>query len=109
MRAILASVFEGGSLEDGLNEAQQLATDGIRPDSLEDAIVNIINFALGFVALIAVTAFIVSGFIFILGLGSDASIQRAKKIMIWSAVGIFVIVFSFVITEFIVELATSSS
>jgi|GEM_PF-1840324 hypothetical protein len=108
MKSILASVFEGGDLESGLTEAEQLATGGIREDGLEDAIVSIINFALGFVAIIAVTAFIISGFIFMLGMGSDSSVQRAKKIMIWSAIGIFVIAFSFVITEFIVEIATTT-
>jgi len=41
-------------------------------------------------------------------MGSDSSVQRAKKIMIWSAIGIFVIAFSFVITEFIVEIATTT-
>ena len=81
----------------------------VRGDAdIEGAIIGVINFLLGFVALAAVTAFIISGFTFILGFGSDSSVQRARKIMIWSAIGIVVVGFSYVITDFIIDAVTST-
>jgi hypothetical protein len=106
---LTAQVFDGAGLQGGLSTAQEeIGGSGIRQDDdIIPAIAGVLNFALTFVAVFAVVAFVVAGFTFILGFGSDAANQRAKKIMIWAAVGLLVIVFSFVIVEFILNLVTS--
>lgn len=106
---LLAQVFGGGGLFGGLSEAESaLGGSGVRTDTdFITAIAAIINFALLFAAVFAVVAFLVSGFMFILGFGSDTSIQRAKKIMIWSAIGLVVIIFSFVLVRLIVDFTTA--
>ena len=106
---LLAQVFDGGGLVGGLTEAESaLSGSGVRTDTdFITAIAAIINFALLFAAVFAVVAFLVSGFMFILGFGSDTSIQRAKKIMIWAAVGLVVIIFSFVLVRLIVDFTTA--
>lgn len=109
--SLLASVFDGEGLVGGLEEArEEIETEetGIRTeDDIVHAIADIINFVLLFAGIFAVVAFVVSGFMFILGFGSDSSIQRARKIMIWAAVGLVVIIFAFVLVDFIVDLATA--
>ena len=102
-------VFDGGGLEQGLINAQSgLQGSGIREENdIIPVIASVINFILTFVAIFAVVAFIVAGFMFILGFGSDSANQRAKKIMIWAAVGLVVIIFSFVLVEFIVDISTA--
>ena len=109
---LLASVFDGEGLLGGLDEAREEIEEedtGIRSEEdIISAIADIINFVLLFAGIFAVVAFVVSGFMFILGFGSDAGIQRARKIMIWAAVGLVVIIFAFVLVEFIVDLATAS-
>ncbi|HLC75506.1 MAG TPA: hypothetical protein VJB82_00070 [Candidatus Peribacterales bacterium] len=107
--ALKASVFDGDGLIEGLSTAgEELDDTGIREETdIVVAIGEIINFALTFAALLAFVAFVVAGFMFILGFGSDSSIERAKKIMIWSIVGLVVIVFAFVIVQFIVDAATA--
>ena len=102
-----ASVFNGAGLVGGLGAAQSnLAGSGIRMDTnLIIVIVSIINAFLPYAAIATLVAFITAGFFFILGFGSDGAVQRAKKIMIWSAVGLVVILFAFIITEFIITFA----
>lgn len=106
---LTASVFGGGGLDAGLQAAKnELSNTGIRPDTdLVAVTVSIINATLPYVALLVIVAFVVAGFIFILGFGSDTANQRAKKIMIWSAVGLIVILFAFIITNFIIQIATA--
>jgi len=106
---LTASVFDGGGLVQGLTEAQnELSGSGIRPDTdIVVVVVSIINAVLPYVALLVLVAFVVAGFLFILGFGSDTAIQRAKKIMIWSAVGLVVVLFAFIITQFIIEIASA--
>ena len=110
--SLLASVFDGEGLIGGLDEARdEIDTEdtGIRTeDDIIVAIAEIINFVLLFAGIFAVVAFVVAGFMFILGFGSDSSIQRARKIMIWAAVGLVVIIFAFVLVDFVVDLATAS-
>ena len=103
-----SAIFDGGGLNTGLERAQdELQSTGIRPDTnLIASIAALINYILPYVGIIAVVAFIVAGFMFILGFGSDTAIQRAKKIMIWSAVGLIVILLAFPVTRFIVQFAS---
>jgi len=103
-----ASVFDGDGLIEGLHNAEaEIEGTGIREETdIVIAIGEVINFILMFAALLVFIAFVVAGFMFILGFGSDASIQRAKKIMIWSIVGLIVIIFAFVIVQFIIEATT---
>jgi hypothetical protein len=67
-------------------------------------IVDVLNFVLSFLALVAVIAIIVAGFMLILGFGSETSAQRAKKIIIYTVVGLIVIFFARVIVQFFLEL-----
>lgn len=104
-----ASIFDGTGLPGGLREAQaNLSGSGIRMDTdLILVIVSLINAILPYAAIATLVAFLTAGFLFILGFGSDTAIQRAKKIMIWSAVGLVVILFAFILTEFIIDIATT--
>jgi type IV secretory pathway VirB2 component (pilin) len=80
-------------------------TDGDVRTSIED----VINAALNYVTLIGVVVIIIAGFVLMFGAGSDESIQKAKKIIIYTLIGIFVIYFSRVIVGLITNVATDSS
>jgi hypothetical protein len=107
--ALLAQVFDGGGLVDGLSQAQgEISGTGVRDDTdFIAAIGAVINFILTFAGIFAFVAFVAAGFVFILGFGSDSANQRARKIMIWAAVGLVVIIFAFVLVQFIVDFATA--
>ena len=99
-------VFEGPGLEVGGEEAAaQLEGSGIRATDTDiiKTIAIFIHFALPYAGIGAFIAFVISGFIFLLGFGSDSANQRARKIMIWSAVGLILIIFAYPIVQFVIE------
>lgn len=73
--------------------------------NLRETIIDIINFVLSFLALAAVIMIIVAGFILVLGGGSEASATRAKKIILYTIIGLIIIFFARVIVGlFTIEL-----
>ncbi len=58
----------------------------------------VISFLFQFLAAIVFIAFIVSGFYFLTALDNDEQRQKAKKILIWSAVGVLLILVAYPIT-----------
>lgn len=67
------------------------------------AIIAILQSVLTFVSLAAVTAVIIAGIYLIVGLGSDDSKEKAKKIIQYTLIGLMIILFS----EVIVGLVTN--
>ena len=100
LHAPLAMAEAGIGLPGGINLPQQV---NLPSGDIRSKIVAVLNFALSFLALIAVIAIIVAGFLLIFGFGSDAAIQRAKKIIIYTIVGLVVIFFARIIVEFILQ------
>ena len=70
------------------------------------AVVNAVKTAISYLALIAVVAIVVAGITFMVGMGSDTSIQRARKIIIYTIVGFLVILFAAAIVTFFQSLPT---
>lgn len=108
-----ALAFGGGgtflaSVQDGLNQVSGVDLPkggvGVNASGVREKIVVTLNFLISFLALIAVIAIIIAGLLLILGAGSDASVQRAKKILIYTLVGLLVIFFSRVIVGIIQEI-----
>jgi uncharacterized BrkB/YihY/UPF0761 family membrane protein len=81
------------------------ATDG---EAIRQAILDLINFVLTFVGIIAVAFIIYAGFLMLTAGGNEEQIENGKKIIIWASVGILVILFSWVIIAFVVDLGTGS-
>jgi hypothetical protein len=68
--------------------------------NVRDSVEKTLNVIVGFVALAGVVAIITAGMFLLLGMGSESSAQRAKKIIIYAIVGILVIFFARVIVGF---------
>jgi len=91
------------SVQSGLNQLEvntdvPTGTADVR-DSLGDAV----RFAVTYTALAAIVTVISGGFLYIVGFGSDTSIQRAKKIFLYTLLGVLVIFFVRVIVAFFTE------
>lgn len=106
---VSSSIFDGEGLPAGLEKASnELSNTGIRTETdIVVAIGKIINYILMFVAIIVFVMILIAGFILIFSFGSDTAIQRAKKILIWSVVGLVVIILAYVIVEFVVQILTA--
>lgn len=76
-------------------------------DSARTYILRILNFVLSFLGIIAVSAIIYAGFTYVTAFGDDSRMESAKKIIIWAAVGIIVVLASFAIVNTIIQQAPS--
>ncbi len=97
-------VFEGEGLQGGAHLVQEkiegsdlgIAEEG----SLMDTILFVIKYLLIFAGVIALFAFLYAGFRYITSFGSD--VDGAKEAMINAAIGILIILFSWVIINFLI-------
>lgn len=60
-----------------------------------DAVISFINYFLGFLGLIAVVMIIYAGVLLVTGQGEEEQINKGKKIILWAAIGILVIMLSY--------------
>ena len=96
----LAQVYNGGGLEAGVGAAAGFR--GPLQGTIDSAVINVINTILNYVALAAVIAIIIAGLYMILSGGSQA--EKAKTIIIWTIVGLIVILLAKVIVNFVYSL-----
>lgn len=61
-----------------------------------------IYYILGVVGALALLAFVYGGFIWITSTGNTDKITSGKKVMVWTGLGMIIILFSFVITDFMI-------
>lgn len=67
-----------------------------------------VRFFLGFVFVIAVIVLIVAGVMFITSFGNDAQNQKARKMILWTIIGILVIMLSYIIVSAIMGALTAA-
>ncbi len=87
-----AQVFNGGGLQGGVGEAA--AIEGPSHDSLRGIILSMLYKVLSFLALAGVVMIVVAGFTLVLSGGSDTAKDRAKKIILYVAIGLVIVVFA---------------
>ncbi len=93
-------IFEGGGLRSGAILAHENLTKSISHSTdLKELIINWTKFILEIIAVIAVIAVVWAGILYITDMGDGGNIEKAKKILIWVAVGIFVILGSYAIVN----------
>ena len=81
---------------------QGLCTPGLR-----QLFLNIVNWFLLFLGLVATGFLIYGGFLYVTSAGNDENINKAKKIIIYAAIGILVIVLAAVLVNALVDIVAS--
>lgn len=76
--------------------------------SLRQTVVTIINYFLGFLGLLAVIMIIYGGFLYVSSAGNEENVGKAKKIILYAAVGIVMIALSYLIVRTILGAATGT-
>lgn len=76
--------------------------------NVEDFIRNIIKVIAGLAGLVATGFFVVGGFTYITSSGNPEHLDRAKRTLLWSGIGLAIVIAAFVISNIIVGLATDS-
>ena len=66
-----------------------------------DLVIKYVNFALPYLTLAAFVGFVVAGFFYVTAYGNEEQLQKAKKILIWSVVGLLLVIMSYAIIQFL--------
>jgi hypothetical protein len=92
---------EGNSLvpPDPEDIPDEISTDGFR-----ETLLRIINYFLGFVGIISVAALIYFGFLWITSVGNEDQVSTGRKGIIYVALGIIVILVSYVLVDFLIDI-----
>lgn len=91
-----------GNINDGTNVPFDLP----RNLTITELILRAIYFILNVILIVAVLAIIIAGVYLIVGMGSESSKDRAKNIILYTLIGILIILFSRSIVQFFMGLFT---
>ena len=75
---------------------------------VEDFIRNVIKVVAGLAGLVATGFFVVGGFGYITSSGNPEHLDRSKRTLLWSSIGLAIVIGAFVISNIIVTIATNS-
>jgi PKD repeat protein len=76
---------------------------------LKTLVIQVTNYVLGFVGMIALVAFIYAGLLYVANFGNDDMTTKAKTILIYTSVGILVIILSYAFVSALVGAASKSA
>lgn len=89
-----------------------LAPDAFAADGsvaqVESFIRDIIKVIAGLAGLVATGFFVIGGFGYITSSGNPEHLDRAKRTLLWSGIGLAIVIAAFVISNIIVSIATNS-
>jgi len=68
-------------------------------ENIGDLILKYVNFSLPYLALAAFLGFVYAGFLYVTAYGGDEQLQKSKKILIYSVVGLIVVILSYSIVQ----------
>jgi len=94
-----ASVWSGG--DEGLGDAAAIETGG--SGDLRQSIWTIVERVLTYMGIAAVIVIVIAGIYLIVGGGSDESRQKAIKIVLYTVIGLLVILLASAFVHFIVD------
>ena len=72
---------------------------GLSDQSVEDILVNVLEWLLGIVGIIAIIGFLVSGIMYLMAAGNEKMADKGKNGMTYSVIGIAIILGAFVIIQ----------
>jgi hypothetical protein len=75
---------------------------------VESFIRNIIKVIAGLAGLVATGFFVIGGFGYITSSGNPEHLERSKRTLLWSGIGLAIVIAAFVISNIIVAIATDS-
>ena len=82
-----------------------LAGESLSPTGLThtnnfgDFIKKLVNFSLPYLTLAAFVGYVVAGFMYVTAFGNDDQIGKAKNILLWSSIGLVLVIMSYAITQ----------
>jgi hypothetical protein len=96
-----------GTIDDSCSDFQK--QNGMCEGTLRDMILKILNWFLFFLGLVATGFCIYGGFMYVTSAGNDQNIEKAKKLIIYAAIGIIVIMLSAVLINALIGISGSGA
>lgn len=84
-----------------------LAADG-NVAQVQDFIRNVIKVIAGLAGLVATGFFVAGGFTYITSSGNPEQLDKAKRTLTWSAIGLAIVIAAFVLANIVTTIATQS-
>jgi len=76
-----------------------ISTTNLPNGTIYGIITNILDWLLGILAVFGIIGFIISGILYLVSTGDENTIERAKKAMTWSIVGVIVGLMGYVVIQ----------
>ena len=76
---------------------------GLGTKDIREGIMSIIQFALGFLGIIAIVLMLYGGFVWLTSAGNEEKVGQAKKIIIAAIIGLAIIFVSYALATFVVN------
>lgn len=102
---MLAQVYNGGGVNAGVNAAGNLGLARGNPFYI---LLNLIRMVLNLMGIVAVATIIIAGIYMIISLGNDDQIEKGKKIIKYTLIGLVIILFSRVIVGLVTHFLYSA-
>lgn len=102
---VSGSVFNGGGIEQGLGEVKRgVQRTGITTsDNFTLVVLGWVQFLLGFAGVFAFAVLVYAGFLYIAGFADEENVNKAKNIVINSAIGLVLIFSAYAIVATIIR------
>ncbi len=100
MAPVLLVAMPAQALDIGTNEAANIGLGNASPKSI---IVNVIQVALGFLALLAVIIILIGGFKWMTAGGNDDKVAEARKLITAGIIGLLIILASWGIARWVIN------
>lgn len=84
------------------------AADPAGVTATQDFIKNVIKIVAGFAGLIATLFIVFGGYSYITSSGNPENLDRAKRTLFWSFIGLAIVIAAFVISNIVTEVATNA-
>jgi cytochrome bd-type quinol oxidase subunit 2 len=81
---------------------------GLSKQEIKPILVNLLNWLLGIVGIIAIMGFVVSGIMYLVSAGNEEMVTKAKKYMLYCLIGVVVVLASFVVIKTIDSILNAS-
>lgn len=99
------TAFSGGGIDQGLRDLFVETTDTgiIRSDDIIAVTLGWVRFGLTLLGTVAFVAFIWAGALYVTAFINEGNAENAKKIMIWTAIGIIIILMAYAIVSTLIQ------
>ncbi len=98
------SLAANAGLNDDADNPSVIAGSTVWGGSARSAVLTVINFFLFFLGILATAMIIYGGYLYMTSAGDDQKVESAKKILMYAAIGIIVVLLSFALVNTLTNL-----